>query len=80
MNTQNITLTLPKEILRRVKIIAAQRRTSVSGLVTQVLQDLVTKEARYRRARSRHLALLAKGTDLGTRGQIHWSRDELHER
>ena len=80
MNTQNITLTLPKEVLRKVKVIAAQRRTSVSKLVTQLLEELATKETRYRRARARHLALLSQGTNLGTGGQIRWTRDESHER
>ncbi|MEK6573728.1 MAG: DUF6364 family protein [Chloroflexota bacterium] len=80
METQNITLTLPKQVLRKVKTIAVQRRTSVSRLLTEMLEELVSKESGYRRAQSRHQAWLANGADLGTRGQIRWTRDELHER
>ncbi len=35
METQNITLSLPKEVLLKVKLIAVQRQTSVSRLLTQ---------------------------------------------
>jgi len=80
MNTQNITLTLPKAVLRKVKIIAVRRRTSVSRLLTQLLEDLASRETGYRRARARHLARLSTGADLGTGGHIHWNREGLHER
>ncbi len=80
METQNITLTLPKQVLRKVKTIATQRRTSVSRMLTQMLEELAARETGYQRARTRHLRLLAAGLDLGTGGQIRWTRDELHER
>ncbi len=80
METQNITLSIPKEILRRVKLIAVQRGTSVSGLLTQTLEKLVEQEDGYARARRRHLHWLEQGADLGTGGQVVTQRDELHER
>jgi hypothetical protein len=80
MKTQNITLSIPKEILLKVKLLAVKRRTSVSGLLTQTLERLVQQEETYVHARQRHLQWLAKGIDLGTDGQILTRRDELHER
>lgn len=80
METQNITLALPKNILRRVKLIAAQRQTSVSNLLTQALVRIVQQEDQYTRAQRRHLQLLDHAFDLGTRGTILTSRDELHDR
>lgn len=80
METQNITLSLPKEILLKVKLLAVKRQTSVSGLLTQTLEKLVEQEEAYTHARRRHLQWLEKGADLGTGGQITTSREELHER
>lgn len=77
---QNITLSLPKEVVREAKVIAAQRGTSISALMARVLQELVEEEHGYRAARERSLRRLQDGFDLGTGGMISWSRDELHER
>ena len=80
METQNITLTLPKSLLRRVKTLAAQRHTSVSRLLTEMLQDLVAHESGYRAAQKRQLDRLARGVNLGTHGQASWTRTDLHDR
>lgn len=80
LENTNITLSLPKELLRRVKIIAVSRGQSVSGLLARMLEDLVRQEDSYGRAREEHLALLEEGWDLGTEGRPAWTRAELHER
>ena len=80
METQNITLSIPKEILLKVKLLAVKRQTSVSGLLTQTLEMLVQQEDAYAHARQRHLQWLEQGIDLGTDGQVVTRRDELHER
>lgn len=80
MEHQNITLSLPKDILKRVKHLAVERQTSVSGLMVEMLEDLVRREDAYAQARERQLALMEKGFNLGTYGQANWTRDELHER
>jgi len=80
VETQNITLALPKELIYRVKRVALERRTSVSGLLTQVLTDIVAQEDSYNSARKRHLDWLEHGADLGTNGKIGWQREDLHER
>lgn len=77
--TQNVTLAIPKDILRKAKILAVQKNTSLSGLLTQTLTDLVAQQQAYEQARQRNLAFLKRGFDLGTQGQIPWKRDELHE-
>jgi hypothetical protein len=78
--TQNLTLALPKEVVRRVKVVAAQRGTSVSRMLVDALEQIVAHDDAYERARQRHLALLKRPLDLGTRGRASWSRDDLHER
>ena len=78
--TQNVTLSIPKSILRKAKILAVQKNTSLSGLLTQTLTDLVARQESYEQARQRNLELLKTGLELGTQGKAIWKREELHER
>jgi hypothetical protein len=78
--TQNITLALPKALLREVKRLAADRDTSVSALMAEALGRLASEERRYAAARRSALAALASATSLGTHGRRGWTRDSLHER
>lgn len=80
METRNITLSLSEELLQEVKVLAARRRTSVSALLAGMLRELIERETGYALARDRELAVLERGLDLGTGGEIGWRRDELHER
>ncbi|MDI6769866.1 MAG: hypothetical protein QMD04_09335 [Anaerolineales bacterium] len=80
MEIQNITLALPKEMVHHIKLIAVRRRTSISGLLKQTLEEIVQKDERYQKARQQHLILLERGFDLQTGGNISWKRDDLHER
>ncbi len=80
MNRQNITLSIDKDILQKVKILAVKQNTSVSALLTHLLEYIVTREEGYQTASKNHLRLLQQEFDLGTNGSIKWSRDELHAR
>jgi predicted transcriptional regulator len=77
---QNITLSVPRELLKRIKRLAVDRDTSVSSLLSQALARLADEDRRYSAARKRALAALRSPRSLGTRGRRAWSRDELHER
>ena len=79
MEKQNVTLSVPKDILHKAKIIAIGQNKSLSGLLTEVLTDIVVQSERYQLARERHLNWLEKAADLGTQGNITWSRQELHD-
>jgi predicted transcriptional regulator len=78
METQNITLSIPKSILRKVKILAAQRQSSISRLLTQAIEDMLAEQTEYEAARIRQEKLLEKGFNLGFHKPA--SRDELHGR
>jgi predicted transcriptional regulator len=78
METQNITLSLPKSILRRMKILAARRQSSVSRLLTQAAENMLAEETEYEAARKRQTRLLEKGFNLDFRKPA--GRSELHER
>ena len=77
---QNITLSVPRTLLKRVKRVAADRDTSVSALMTEALARVADEDRRYSAARKRALAALRSPRSLGTQGRRTWSRDELHER
>jgi hypothetical protein len=77
---QNITLSIPKEVLKKVKHIAIEKNTSVSGLLSQTLEDIVNQETGYQRAKERQLILMESGIDIGLSGKRKWNREELHER
>jgi hypothetical protein len=74
----NITLKLDRDLLREVRIPAAERDTSVSALLTVHLQEIVRNRRSYEQARNRAIARMRKGYDLGFTPPK--SRDELHER
>ncbi len=75
---QNVTISLSRQVLKKVRILAAQRETSISGLLAQEIEFLVGEEEAYERAENQAMALLDKGFHLG--GKIRVSREELHER
>ena len=78
---QNVTLALPKRLLRRVKVAAAERDTSMSAIITRLLEDFVSEsDDEYERAMREELARMKKGYKLGTGGERTWTREDLHER
>lgn len=79
MDTRNITLTLPADLVRRARVLAAERDTSVSALVVELLQqhmdDATDEDPLW------VIEEAAMATGIGMRvGDITWTRDELHER
>lgn len=74
----NITLKLDSELLRQIKVLAAENGTSISSMLTEKLEQILRERREYSQARRRALARLREGMSL------HWtpphSRDELHER
>lgn len=75
---QNLTISLDREAIRKARIVAARRSTSISGLLARQIEILIGEEEAYERAERQAMALLDEGFHLG--GTIQASRDELHER
>jgi len=80
MDRQNITLSLPKNLLISARHLAIEKGTSLSGMLADFLREMVDRDRAGRRAQKRIEQRLSDGFDLGTGGDINWSRDELHER
>jgi hypothetical protein len=77
MARANLTLQLDAEVIRRARIVAAKRGTSVSALAATQLTELVDEDERLELARGRAEAILMKASARGGRS---WTRDELHDR
>ena len=78
MIKQNITVSLPSQTIRKAKVLAARRGSSISGLLAEQIEILVGEDEAYERAERQAAALLDQGFHLG--GVIRVSRDEWHER
>jgi len=77
MAKRNVTVQLDETVIYRAKVLAAKQSTSVSGLVTRALVDLVEENDRYEEARRHALAMMR---NAGNHGGARWTRTELYER
>jgi hypothetical protein len=70
-------LQLDEDVIRRAKVLAAKRGTSVSGLVAHEREELVPQNSRDGGAWPRATEIMRQSAPRGGRT---WRRDELHER
>jgi len=80
MERQNVTLSLPKALIKKAKTLAVMEDRSLSELLRETLEEKVKEATGYQRAKDRQLALMEKGVDLGTKGKITFRREEIYER
>lgn len=80
MEKQNITLSLPKNLLKKAKALATKEDKSLSQLIREVLEEKIKKSGEYKKAMQRQLKILKEGFNLGTEGRFSIKRSELHER
>jgi hypothetical protein len=78
MKKQNVTVSLPQQTVRKAKILAARRGSSISSLLAQQIEILVGEEEAYECAERQAALMLDQGFHLG--GMIRSTRDEWHER
>ena len=75
---RNVTVSLSADTIRKARILAARRSTSISGLLAEQLEALTGQDEAYEKARRTAVSLMKQGFHLG--GKIAASREELHER
>jgi len=75
---RNLTIQLEDDVIRKAKVLAARRDTSVSALIARELTRLVAEDDAYQAAKQRAVERLGAGYHLG--GPPYPSRDELHDR
>ncbi len=75
---QNVTVSLTRQTLQKIRVLAARRAASISGLLAAQIETLVGEEEAYERAQRQAMMLLDRGFHMG--GVVRVTRDELHER
>jgi hypothetical protein len=75
---QNVTISLDRQTIRKARILAARRGTSISGLLVRQIEILVGEEESYEQAERQAVDLLEKGFHLGGAKPAGW--EELHQR
>lgn len=75
---RNFTLRLEAETIRKAKVLAAERGSSVSKLVAEYIAKMINEDQAYREAKARALSLMERGFSLG--GPPYPTREELHAR
>ena len=75
---QNVTISITRDTVRKARILAAKRSTSISALLAEQIEALIDEEETWDWSQHSALAMLEHGFHLG--GQAPASRDELHER
>jgi hypothetical protein len=76
--TKNITLAIDEAILDKVRVVAAQRKTTVNGLVREFLQTLATEDDRLAETRRRLRELMDSSEARLPAGYV-WNREEVYE-
>ncbi len=76
--TKNITLAMDEAVLDRVRIIAAERKTTVNGMVREYLERVAATEEKASRFAERIRELRSRSR-LEV-GPITWKRDDLYDR
>ena len=71
---QNITLSLDKEIIKKGRIIAAMKESSISKMLGDTLKKIIEEEEAYEASKRSALHYLKKGFHLG--GKIAWKRED----
>jgi predicted transcriptional regulator len=75
---KNITITMPEDLARRVRVLAAEADTSMSQYLCQIAARQVEETNGYQQSMSRYLSRKRGGLKLNR--QKLPSRDELHDR
>ena len=79
METRNITLSLPADLIREAKIYAAQHDTTINTFVKELLQEVLSRDSRTRAAVKRLLEI-SDGGPWFTGDISAIRRDDIYER
>ena len=75
----NITMTLDDEVIKKVKRIAVEKNTTLTGLVRDYLTGIARREDQRREEVIAQLSEIMNSSNMEV-GEITWTRDDLHER
>jgi len=75
---KNITVSVPDDVYRAARIRAAERGSSVSGLVAEFLRSLTDREADFVRLEAQQRRIVEEIDRFRARDRL--DRERLHER
>lgn len=74
----NITVSVPEDVYRAARIRAAERGSSVSGLVAEYLRSLSEREVEFARLEAQQRSIQEQIAHFSARDRL--GREELHGR
>ncbi|RKX77112.1 MAG: hypothetical protein DRP60_06780, partial [Spirochaetes bacterium] len=75
----NITMTLGDDVIKKVKRIALEKNTTLTGLVRDYLTGIAKREDQRVEEAIAELTKIMNSSNIEV-GEITWTRDDLHER
>lgn len=78
MEVKNLTITLPAEVGRKARILAAEADTSMSQFICRLVIEKIENETEYELARKRFFSFQAR--PLQTEASPYPDRNSLHDR
>jgi len=79
MERQNVTLSLPKAVLKKAKMLALKEGKSLSELIIEAIEERISKNTEYREAMETEIRRMKKGLRLGTGGRMPCARKDMYE-
>ena len=75
----NITLSLDESVVRKVRVIAFQKDTTLTAMVREYLTEVAERDAEAKQESAARIRELSErySVDIGPRT---WTRDDLHDR
>ena len=77
---KNITLAVEDSVLAAVRVLAAEKKTTVNGLVRDYLESLAEQVRKERSARARAELVRLSQETTASMGDWKWNREELYDR
>ena len=74
-----MTLRLPVDALRRFRVFAAKRETSMSDLMLRAINEMVSNDDDSRERARRMVDHMRNAPPAKNRGKITWTREELYD-
>lgn len=75
---KNLTVSLPDEVYRKARLKAAERETSVSGLVRDLLTEIAAEESDFERRKRLQDEIIASIREFRAGDRL--TREEIHGR
>ena len=80
MEKQNVTLSLPAPLLKKLKVVAAKRNTSMSRLMEGAISKMVLDDDDLDERAKRMVERMRKSPARGFGDTFPWDRNEQYER